>query len=151
MDNAKDYINHIASEKVSLQTRAQLYRNLLKQEVGFFDKTKSGEILRRLNTVTNEIGDVWRNVEDTICNVCEMSKYKCRLSFHETCFHVRLCHIRKFMWRLTWLKCALYVNQFKTCVVLAYVECKNVTGGTWNTKIWLVYIESPPDGLENRG
>ncbi len=72
MDQAKGNINHRAIEKVTLNARAQLYRNILKQDVGFFDKTKSGEILRRLNTVTNEVGEVWRHCEDTIQNLCEM-------------------------------------------------------------------------------
>ncbi len=62
------YVRDVTCSKVSLEARGKLFTNIIKQDVAFFDKTKSGEILRRLGIVTNEMSHVWMNIENTIDN-----------------------------------------------------------------------------------
>ncbi len=42
-DNYGEYLSNTIAEKVALQGRGKLYRNMLRQDVVFTDKTKSGE------------------------------------------------------------------------------------------------------------
>ncbi len=72
MDSTRQYIRDITSNKVAFEARGKLFRNIMKQEVAFFDTTKSGEILRRLGIVTNEMSHVWIRIDGTLNNTGEM-------------------------------------------------------------------------------
>ena len=72
MHSTRESIRDITSNKVALQARGKLFRNIMEQDIAFFDTTKSGEILRRLGIVTNEMSHVWIRIDDTMNNVCEM-------------------------------------------------------------------------------
>ena len=45
--------------------REKLYSSILKQEIGFFDKTRTGELINRLSTDTSLVGQsVTQNISD---------------------------------------------------------------------------------------
>ncbi len=73
MHCVREYVTSVTSDKVALEAREKLFTNILKQEVGFFDMTKSNKILRGL--YSDEIGEVWNHVDRIVSNVCEMSMY----------------------------------------------------------------------------
>ncbi len=66
----REYITAVTSDKVAFEAREKLFINILKQEVGFFDMTKSNKILRGL--YSDEIGEVWNHVDAIVSNVCQM-------------------------------------------------------------------------------
>ena len=43
--SARHYMAEKVGARVSLKAKSELYRNILQQEVGFFDQTKSGWFL----------------------------------------------------------------------------------------------------------
>ena len=47
----------VIGARVNVRIREMLFGSLLKQEVGFFDTTKTGEITSRLNSDTTKVGD----------------------------------------------------------------------------------------------
>ena len=42
VESFKSYITQNIDDRISLKAKSELYKNILKQEVGFFDETKSG-------------------------------------------------------------------------------------------------------------
>eukprot|EP00126_Sphaerothecum_destruens_P007161 Sdes_comp19717_c0_seq1m11665 len=44
------YLINIASQRIVARSRKEIYSTILKQEIGFFDQTKSGEIVNRLSS-----------------------------------------------------------------------------------------------------
>ncbi len=76
MESIRLYIRGITSNQVALEARGKLFRNIMKQDVAFFDTTKSAEIVRRLGIVTNEMSHVWIRIDGTLNNTSEMSKFK---------------------------------------------------------------------------
>ena len=47
----------VAMARLNVRIRSHLFGNLLQQEIGFFDKTKTGEITSRLAADTTTVAD----------------------------------------------------------------------------------------------
>ncbi len=48
----RSYLFTVAGERIVAKLRSKLYRNVISQEVGFFDHTRTGELLNRLSSDT---------------------------------------------------------------------------------------------------
>ncbi len=72
MHSVREYVDSVTSDKVAIEAREKLFKNILRQEVGFFDKTKSDKILRGL--WSDEITSVWSTVDSILSSVFEMGK-----------------------------------------------------------------------------
>jgi ATP-binding cassette subfamily B (MDR/TAP) protein 10 len=59
------YSTYIAAQRISTQLRSDLFKNIIKQEVAFFDKTKTGELLNRIGT---DVQIVSETLTQTIVN-----------------------------------------------------------------------------------
>ena len=72
--NIRYYLFTLSGERIVLKLREQLYRNILKQEVAFFDFNRTGELMSRLssdsttlqNTVSVNISQGLRNLAQVI-------------------------------------------------------------------------------------
>ncbi|TNE45026.1 MAG: ATP-binding cassette domain-containing protein [Deltaproteobacteria bacterium] len=49
---ARSYLFTVAGERIVAKLRQQLYGNVISQEIGFFDQTRTGELLNRLSSDT---------------------------------------------------------------------------------------------------
>lgn len=71
------YLFTVAGERIVARLRSNLYGNVIAQEVGFFDKTRTGELLNRLasdttvlqNTVSVNISMALRNLASAVGGV----------------------------------------------------------------------------------
>ncbi|KAI5625029.1 ATP-binding cassette sub-family B member 10, mitochondrial [Silurus asotus] len=55
---ARIYLIQISGEQIVRNLRASLFSSILRQEVGFFDKTRTGELINRLSSDTGRVGSV---------------------------------------------------------------------------------------------
>ncbi len=86
--NIRYYLFTLSGERIVLKLREQLYRNILKQEVAFFDVNRTGELMSRLasdctmlqNTVSVNISQGLRNVAQVIGGFAFMFFTSWRLS-----------------------------------------------------------------------
>lgn len=61
----RTYLMNVSGQKVINRLRILLYDSILKQEIGFFDKVKTGELVNRLSTDTSVVGyAVTMNISD---------------------------------------------------------------------------------------
>lgn len=59
------YLMSISGQRIINRLRTMLYDSVLKQEIGFFDKVKTGEVINRLSTDTSVVGySVTTNISD---------------------------------------------------------------------------------------
>ncbi|GAB1603933.1 ATP-binding cassette sub-family B member 10, mitochondrial-like [Argonauta hians] len=66
------YLIQVSGQNIVQRLRERLYSSLLKQEIGFFDKTKSGELVNRLSNDTALIGQsLTGNISDGLRSVCQ--------------------------------------------------------------------------------
>ncbi len=71
---ARSYLFTVAGERIVAKLRQQLYGNVISQEIGFFDQTRTGELLNRLsadttvlqNTVSVNISMALRNLASAV-------------------------------------------------------------------------------------
>nr|QST14984.1 ABCB10 protein [Diaphanosoma celebensis] len=65
----RTYLMHISSQRITQSIRRKVYSAIVKQDIAFFDKTKTGELINRLSAdsllvsecLTNNIADGLRN------------------------------------------------------------------------------------------
>ncbi|KAI5107920.1 ATP-binding cassette sub-family B member 10, mitochondrial, partial [Silurus meridionalis] len=55
---ARVYLIQVSGEQIVRNLRASLFSSILRQEVGFFDKTRTGELINRLSSDTGRVGSV---------------------------------------------------------------------------------------------
>lgn len=61
-----------SEQRIVLGIRENLFKSILRQEIGFFDKTKTGEIISRLSSDASMIGNsVTFNVSDGLRAVAQ--------------------------------------------------------------------------------
>ncbi|KAL4238741.1 ATP-binding cassette sub- B member 10 [Mactra antiquata] len=66
------YLMSIAEQKIVLGIRENLFSSIMKQEIAFFDKTKTGEIISRLSSDASLIGNsVTYNISDGLRSVAQ--------------------------------------------------------------------------------
>ena len=66
------YLMQVAGQRIIRQLREKLFGSVIKQEMGFFDKTRTGELINRLSTDTNLVGQsVTMNVSDGLRAVAQ--------------------------------------------------------------------------------
>lgn len=59
------YLMQIAGQRIIKRLRERLFGSVIKQEMGFFDKTRTGELINRLSTDTSLVGQsVTMNISD---------------------------------------------------------------------------------------
>ena len=67
----REIIFGITSQKIGLSIRRQLFANLVKKDVTFFDKTRTGSMLSRLNSDTQVVQDgLTTNVSMAVKSTC---------------------------------------------------------------------------------
>ena len=66
------YLMQVAGQRIIRQLREKLFGSVIKQEMGFFDKTRTGELINRLSTDTSLVGQsVTMNVSDGLRAVAQ--------------------------------------------------------------------------------
>ena len=66
------YLMQIAGQRIIKRLREQLFGSVIKQEMGFFDKTRTGELINRLSTDTSLVGQsVTMNISDGLRAVAQ--------------------------------------------------------------------------------
>lgn len=66
------YLMQISEQRVVLQIREKLFSSIMKQEIGFFDKNKTGEIISRLSSDAAMIGNsVTFNISDGLRSLAQ--------------------------------------------------------------------------------
>ena len=59
------YILQTASQRIVRRLRGTLFNSIMRQEVGFFDKTKTGELINRLSSDTTVVASsLSQNISD---------------------------------------------------------------------------------------
>ena len=74
----------MAMARLNVRIRSRLFSALLRQEIGFFDKTKTGEITSRLSADTT-------TVADQVC-LCASFHSRRHLPLHAMLLSDMLCH-----------------------------------------------------------
>ena len=71
---ARHAILGVIGERLVARLRNQLYGAILKQEIAFFDKTRTGELINRLSTDTSVVGlSITNNLSDGLRAVMQAS------------------------------------------------------------------------------
>lgn len=66
------YLMSIAEERIIMKIRSMLFSSIMKQEVSFFDKTKTGELISRLSSDTSMVGNcVTFNISDGLRSLAQ--------------------------------------------------------------------------------
>ncbi|KAK7488683.1 hypothetical protein BaRGS_00020136 [Batillaria attramentaria] len=66
------YLMQIAGQRIIKRLRENLFGSVIKQEMGFFDKTRTGELINRLSTDTSLVGQsVTMNISDGLRAVAQ--------------------------------------------------------------------------------
>lgn len=70
--NICDFIIFFAGQQIVRNLRESLFSSILRQEVGFFDKTRTGELINRLSSDTGRVGGVLTdNMSDGLRSVAQ--------------------------------------------------------------------------------
>ncbi|EPZ33735.1 P-loop containing nucleoside triphosphate hydrolase protein [Rozella allomycis CSF55] len=86
---ARVFMFRVAGEKIIFKLRSDLYEHILKQDISFFDKTRTGELISRLSSdtqivgksLTSQLNDGLRATCQTIIGVAMMTAVSPYLSF----------------------------------------------------------------------
>lgn len=66
------YLMQVSGQRIIKQFREKLFSSILRQEMAFFDKTKTGELINRLSTDTSLVGQsVTMNISDGLRAVAQ--------------------------------------------------------------------------------
>lgn len=66
------YLMQISGYRIVTKMREKLFGSIMRQEIGFFDKTKTGELINRLSTDTSLVGQsVTMNISDGLRAVAQ--------------------------------------------------------------------------------
>ncbi|XP_060782148.1 ATP-binding cassette sub-family B member 10, mitochondrial [Neoarius graeffei] len=69
---ARIYLIHVSGQRIVRNLRESLFSSILRQEVGFFDKTSTGELINRLSSDTARVGNALTdNVSDGLRSVAQ--------------------------------------------------------------------------------
>ncbi|KAF5901584.1 ATP-binding cassette sub-family B member 10, mitochondrial, partial [Clarias magur] len=69
---ARIYLIQVSGQKIVRNLRESLFSSVLSQEVGFFDKTRTGELINRLSSDTNLVGHALTdNVSDGLRSIAQ--------------------------------------------------------------------------------
>lgn len=64
------YSLHLASQRMVKRLREQLFSRIMRQEVAFFDRTKTGELVNRLSTDTTVVAQsLSHNISDGLRSI----------------------------------------------------------------------------------
>ncbi|XP_071079228.1 ATP-binding cassette sub-family B member 10, mitochondrial-like isoform X1 [Haliotis cracherodii] len=82
------YLMTVAGQNIVKRLREKLFNSVMKQEIGFFDKTKTGELINRLSadaslvgqSVTNNISDGLRSIAQAVGGVGMMVYVSAKLT-----------------------------------------------------------------------
>ncbi|XP_073416724.1 ATP-binding cassette sub-family B member 10, mitochondrial isoform X2 [Dendrobates tinctorius] len=73
-NSTRVYLMQISGQRIVRRLRSSLFSSLLRQEVGFFDKTRTGELINRLSADTVLIGrSITENLSDGLRAVAQAS------------------------------------------------------------------------------
>ncbi|XP_046571175.1 ATP-binding cassette sub-family B member 10, mitochondrial-like [Haliotis rubra] len=66
------YLMTVAGQNIVKSLREKLFNSVMKQEIGFFDKTKTGELINRLSADTSLVGQsVTNNISDGLRSIAQ--------------------------------------------------------------------------------
>lgn len=72
MTNYHVYENYFAGNIIVKNLREKLFLSIVRQEIGFFDKNKTGELINRLSTDTSLVGrSITMNISDGLRAVAQ--------------------------------------------------------------------------------